>query len=105
MAKSNKQINKEAVIVNDETSPAVVAYRMGQLEQTVKEGFKEHNEKLDKLVVSFATKFEVQELEKRLNTLDNDRKWKSRVVLAAAYSAAFLSLGSLIVAVATRAHS
>lgn len=102
MAKSNSQINKET---DNGTTLAVVDYRMGQLETAVRDGFDKHDRKLDSLTNSFATKFEVQELGKRLNTLDNDRKWKSRVVLAAAYSAAFLSLGSLIVAVATRAHS
>jgi hypothetical protein len=55
MTKSNKQINKESEVSDSENSPAVVTYRIGQLEQVVRDGFKEHNEKLDRLANNFVT--------------------------------------------------
>jgi len=73
MAKTNKQINKEYERANDEeSSPAVVAYRIGQLEQTVKEGFEAHNLKLDKLVSNFADKSDVLELNRQVGVLFAD---------------------------------
>lgn len=34
----------------------VIAYRVGQLEVAVRDGFKEHNQKLDSIITNFATK-------------------------------------------------
>lgn len=87
---------------DSESSPAVVVYRMGQLEQTVKDGFKDHNEKLDKLVDNFATKHDVAVVSHRVATLEGDNKWKHRAVMSAVYAAAFLSLGSLIITLITK---
>lgn len=57
MAKSTRQINKENDMSdNSPDSPAVLAYRLGQLESAVIDGFKEHNSKLDELVAGFVTK-------------------------------------------------
>lgn len=47
--------------------PNVVAYRVGQLEQAVQAGFKEHNDKLDKLINNFITK---EEFENRVAPLE-----------------------------------
>jgi hypothetical protein len=71
VAKSNKQINKEAGVMTDDSSPAVVAYRIGQLEKVVKEGFDTHNEKLDQLTQNFATKPDVIELSRRVLTINS----------------------------------
>lgn len=44
-----------------ESTPAVVSYRVGQLETTQKEGFKTLNDKLDTIVQGFVTEKEMTE--------------------------------------------
>lgn len=63
-------------------APNVVAYRVKQLEgavvdmgNTIKLGLKEHNDKLDKLANNFATKTEVDDVAKRVSSLESDRRW------------------------------
>jgi hypothetical protein len=76
-----------------ENTPGVVAYRVGQLEEAVKAGFKEHNEKLDRFTDSFATKKDLSNVVGRLKDLESDRKWLFRLVagtvVVAALSLAF----------------
>ena len=82
MTKSNIQINREdANRDNTPDSPAVIAYRLGQVESAVKEGFITHNEKLDAIINNFATKSEVLVLDKRIVSLESDRKWLVRLVI------------------------
>lgn len=59
---------------DDENSQAVVNYRMGQLEQVVKDGFREHNEMLAKLVNNFVT---TEKFENRIAPLEkaNSKNW------------------------------
>lgn len=80
MAKTLSQINKEDTSPD---SPAVIAYRLGQVETAVKEGFQAHNTKLDALVSNFATKADIQALSHRVGSLESDRKWLVRLVLGA----------------------
>jgi hypothetical protein len=49
--------------------PNVLAYRVGQLESAVKAGFQEHNDKLDNIVNSFASKSDVTAVMARNNSL------------------------------------
>jgi hypothetical protein len=82
MTKSTNQINKEA-INSDVDSPAVIAYRVGQVESAVKEGFAAHGKKLDALVNNFATKEEVAVIREDVASLKSDRKWLARLVIGA----------------------
>jgi hypothetical protein len=94
MAKSNKQINKEAgQVESDDSSPAVVAYRMGRLEKVVEDGFKEHNSKLEELTNSFSTKQETNAVSLRVASLESDRKWIVRLVVGAVLFALLALLG------------
>jgi len=65
----------------------VIAYRLGQVENAVTVGFKEHNEKLDSLVQGFVTKeFYIEQhntIDGRVRSLENDRKWIVRLVVGA----------------------
>ena len=79
MAKSNNQINKESGTTVQETTLAVVDYRMGQLETAVKEGFDKHDKKLDGLTQNFATKEELSQVQSRLN----DYQWYFRALVTA----------------------
>lgn len=83
-SKSNRQINKEDTLRdNSPDSPAVIAYRLGQVENAVKEGFTEHNSKLDAIITNFATKGEVQNIDQRLTSIESDRIWIVRLVVGA----------------------
>ena len=101
MAKTNKQINKEADVTDTESTPAVIAYRVAQLELTQKEGFKALNEKLDGYVVGFVTEKEFQEakqeskaeherLQKEIDEIKKSAKWWVGVLLTAVGVAATL---------------
>lgn len=83
MSKSNAQIVKEANSTPIEDSPAVIAYRMGQLENAVKSGFEKHDKKLDDLTSSFATKEELAVVQARLN----DYQWYFRALASAVFVA------------------
>lgn len=93
MAKSNQQINKEVSngTVQD-TTLAVVDYRMGQLEVAVKEGFAAHDKKLDGLTTNFATKEELGIVSKRLN----DYQWYFRALAIATFTAFGTTIGAVI---------
>lgn len=93
MAKSNKQINKEAEVSDNDSSPAVVAYRVGRLEDAVTAGFREHNVKLDRLVENYATKGDVQGISHRVHSLESDRIWIVRMVVGAVVFALLALIG------------
>lgn len=94
MTKSNKQINKEVDTgMAQETTLAVVDYRMGQLEGAVREGFEKHDKKLDALTNSFATK---EELAGVTRQLDNYR-WYFRALLSAILLALATAVAGLII--------
>jgi hypothetical protein len=61
MAKSITQINKEAGVNDTESTPAVVAYRVAQLENTQREGFRILTQKLDEYVAGFVSEKEYAE--------------------------------------------
>lgn len=90
MTKTLTQINKED---SSPDSPAVIAYRLGQVESAVKEGFESHNTKLDNLVSNFATKGEIQSISHRLASLEGDRKWIVRLVVGAIVFALLALIG------------
>jgi len=75
----------------------VIAYRLGQVENAVTIGFKEHNEKLDNLVQGFVTKeFYVEQhntIDGRVRSLENDRKWLVRLVVGAVVFSLMALLG------------
>ena len=94
MSKSNIQINREdANRDNTPDSPAVIAYRLGQVENAVKEGFSSHNEKLDAIVNNFATKSESRALDARLTSLESDRKWIVRLIIGAVSTSLLALIG------------
>jgi len=49
-------------ISDPDNAPGVIAYRVGQLEKTVIQGFKEHNDKLDSLANNFVSVADFQSL-------------------------------------------
>jgi hypothetical protein len=79
--KTSKLVTEESVEPNDH--PNVLAYRVGQLESAVKAGFAEHNDKLDNIVNSFASKSDVTAVDVRVTSLESDRKWLARLVIGA----------------------
>ena len=94
MTKSNIQINKEDSDRNNSPdSPAVIAYRLGQVENAVKEGFSSHNEKLDTIVNNFATKSDFQAIDKRLTDLESDRKWLVRLIIGSVATSLLALIG------------
>ena len=93
MAKSNQQINKESGNTVQETTLAVVDYRMGQLETAVKEGFATHDKKLDGLTQNFATKEELSQVQARLN----DYQWYFRALVTAFLIAIATGVGTIII--------
>lgn len=77
-----------------ESTPAVVAYRVGQLEQTQKEGFAALTDKLDKITDGFVTAKELTEarldgeaehkrLWKEINTIKSWASWAFRAIVVA----------------------
>jgi hypothetical protein len=92
MAKSDKQINKESGNTVQETTLAVVDYRMGQLETAVKDGFAAHDKKLDGLTSNFATKEELAVVNKRLN----DYQWYFRALVTAVLFALGVAINGLL---------
>lgn len=82
----------------EETQPVkdtadVVAYRVGELEKAVTVGFREHNEKLDKLANNFATNSALDAVDKRVSSLEGDRKWLVRLVVGAVILAMLSLIG------------
>lgn len=92
--------------MSDPDSPAVLAYRVGQLEKTQAEGFRSVNEKLDSLARNFTTKAELlsaqkvadlehKELKERISKLEGWNIWIIRgvvgLVLAAVGAAIFVN--------------
>lgn len=84
-------ITEEPVEPNDH--PNVLAYRVGQLESAVKSGFQEHNDKLDKIVNSFASRGDVMAIDVRVTSLESDRKWLARLVIGAVIFALLALVG------------
>lgn len=76
-----------------DSSPTVVAYRVGQLENAVRLGFKEHNDKLDRMVENFATTSDLTAVIVRVSDLENDRKWLARLVIGAVVFAVLSLIG------------
>lgn len=91
MAKSNKQIDKEAQ--GQETTLAVVDYRMGQLEIAVKEGFAAHDQKLDGLTNSFASKEDFMNIQRQLDGY----KWFFRALVVAVFTSLATAAAGLLV--------
>lgn len=94
MAKSNNQINKENELRdNSPDSPAVIAYRLGQVESAVKEGFDAHNAKLDSVINNFSTKSEFNAHEVRIKSLEDWNSWATKLVLGAIILSVLALLG------------
>lgn len=103
MQKSNQQINNEPD-GNPESTPAVVAYRVGQLELTQKAGFDSLGKKLDDIVSGFVsekelTEAKLQAVEEHKQIWDaikemktNAKWWVGTIIAAAAVVIGFLSL-------------
>lgn len=71
----------------------VVAYRLGQVEIAVKEGFKLHDEKLTELTSHFATETSLQGVETRVASLESDRMWLVRLVVGSVVFAVLALIG------------
>jgi hypothetical protein len=94
MVKTNRQINKEdSVSDNTPDSPAVIAYRLGQVEVAVKEGFDKHDAKLTELTSNFASVSTVNALSIRIGSLESDRKWLVRLVIGSVVFAMLALIG------------
>ena len=100
MAKSNQQINKESGTTVQETTLAVVDYRMGQVEiglkensAAVREGFAAHDKKLEALTSNFATKEELAVIKSRLD----DYQWYFRALATAFLIAIATGVGTIII--------
>lgn len=78
-------------------SPAVIAYRLAQVEKAVSEGNSALNDKLDALVQGFVTKeFYLEQhttLAARVRSLENDRTWIIRLVGGAVVMALLALIG------------
>lgn len=92
MAVTKQTVKTE--IVDPDNNPGVIAYRVGQLEKTVIQGFKEHNDKLDALTGTFATNERVNELERRIDNYT----WYWRAV----FTGLLLTAGGVITALIQR---
>lgn len=97
-----KTITK-TVVEEPKDAPSVVAYRVGEVEKAVTEGFKSLHSKLEELKDGFVShqQFEesVQErvkvtddMEKRLRSLEKDRN-RAKGAIAVLYALALLLLG------------
>lgn len=91
MATTRQTVKTE--IQDPDNAPGVIAYRVGQLEQTVKQGFKDHNDKLDGLINGFATKEEMATVKADVESLKADRKWLVRLVVGAVVFAILALVG------------
>lgn len=76
-----------------EDSPQVIAYRMGQLENAVREGFAAHDKKLGELTNGFATKEELATVQRQL---DNWR-WYFRALVSAVLIALATGVAGLVI--------
>lgn len=72
---------------SDVDSPAVIAYRLGQVEVAVNQGFIDHNKKLEELTSNFATKEELANIQIQVGELKAHRfqtNWLFPTMAAAA---------------------
>lgn len=76
-----------------EDTPAVLAYRMGQVEIAVKEGFLSHEKKLDALTSNFASKEEIIAVQARLDNM----RWYFRAMILAILTALATAVGALMI--------
>ena len=80
-------------VVDPDNASTVIAYRVGQLESAVREGFKAHDAKLDSLTSNFVTKDEFVALDKRVTDnkkeldLHRSKDWIWKTASAAAGAA------------------
>lgn len=104
-----RTIKTEETIVDPDNSPTVVAYRTGQLEKAVSEGFKAVHEKLDLLRDGFVSHEELAESvkqgelvhanhDRRIRKLEGWNSWVVKIVLLAVILAILgLILGQQVV--------
>lgn len=58
---------------SDVDSPAVIAYRLGQVEMAVTQGFIDHNKKLEEITSNFASKEELSNIQTQVTELKAHR--------------------------------
>ncbi len=87
-----------AVVVGNVPDP-VIAYRLGQVEIAVREGFKAHDQKLTELVGNFATQPQLEAIAVRVKSLElsKAKNWIFMTASAAAGAALAILIGALIV--------
>lgn len=86
-------------------APSVVAYRVGQLEKTQKEGLQTINDKLDKYIDSFVAKTTFEEARHDADTthlklqrdIDELKKWKEGIINKIALYAVLFLIGAILV--------
>lgn len=87
MSKSNQQINKEQVVaLNEADTPAVIAYRLAQVEKAVVDGFKAHDARLTELTTTFVVNADLKALDNRVHRLEitKSKDWVWKTLSAAA---------------------
>lgn len=77
---------------NERDSPAVLAYRVGQLETSVKEGVASLNGKLDSLLATFAEKDDLLALEKRVVRLEGRETLKNTLLWVGLVASAIINI-------------
>lgn len=78
--------------VSERDTPAVLAYRVGQLETSVKEGVGQLNGKLDTLLATFAEKDDLLALEKRVVRLESRDGIKQILLWVGLVSSAIINI-------------
>lgn len=85
-------------------TPGVVAFRVGLLERTVKEGFDRQSDKMDNILSAFVTKTELYDakqesdrvhvsLQHQLDRVNNNIGWAVKIVLGIVMAALLASIG------------
>jgi hypothetical protein len=78
--------------MTDKDSPGVLAYRVGELEISVKEGVGQLNGKLDTLLATFAQKEDLLDLEKRVVKLETKDGFKNTLLWVGLVSSAIINI-------------
>lgn len=78
--------------MSERDSPAVLAYRVGTLEISVKEGLKELGGKLDSLTATFATQQAHNELKARVAKLETRNNVKNTLLWVGLVASAIINI-------------
>lgn len=87
-----------ALVVGNVPDP-VIAYRLGQVEIAVREGFKAHDQRLTELVGNFASIPALEAVALRVDSLEKvkAKDWLWKTLSAAAGAAIAILIGALVI--------